>query len=213
MRNKTILCLYPIDTTTDFLMPIYEFLSQFDGFNGYRISTSKQDINDIKFEIEKSSSNNMIIFLGHGASHCVYGSVKEKILTSDDLIKYNNADCIFLSCRSSEFLKSHNGNHIGFGDMPTDYDEVEAERQLNDAQYLEGLDEIDIEYYRNQIVDFFINAIRMSQLKSLEGFYTAIKLFANKEISNLLLNKKRNHYRLLADLIYCWKDEMEYSHT
>lgn len=213
MKNKTIVCLYPIDPTTDFLMPIYEILSQFDGFNGYRISTSEQDINDIKFEIEKSSSYNMIIFLGHGASHCIYGSMKEKISTSNDLIRYNNADCIFLSCRSSEFLKAHNGNHIGFGDMPTDYNEVEAERQLNDIEYLEGLDERDIEYYRNQIVDFFIKAIRMSQLKSLEEFYKAIKLFANKEISVLLLNKQRNHYRHLADLIYCWKDEMEYRHT
>lgn len=97
--------------------------------------------------------------------------------------------------------------------MPTDYNEVEAERQLNDIEYLEGLDERDIEYYRNQIVDFFIKAIRMSQLKSLEEFYKAIKLFANKEISVLLLNKQRNHYRHLADLIYCWKDEMEYRHT
>lgn len=103
MRNKTIVCLYPIDPTTDFLMPIYEFLSKFDGFNGYRISTSEQDINDIKFEIEKLSSNNMIIFLGHGASHCIYGSVKEKILTSNDLIRYNNADCIFYHVVQANF--------------------------------------------------------------------------------------------------------------
>lgn len=210
MINKNIICIYPVDSTTDFLIPLYELLSKFDNFKGYRLVTADDNIQILKNSLSDIESGSILLFLGHGASHCLYGSHKERIFTSLDLDLLEKFECIFLSCRSEEFLKQHNEAYIGFGDMPTDYAEVESERTLNDCDYLKGYDSSDIEYYRQQIVNIFADAINFVGIDSLERLYKSIKLFANKEISRILVNKEDPNYRARADLLFEWKDEITY---
>lgn len=67
-----ILCLYPMDETTLFLNPIFDFLSNMDSFKGIRFESNEKDVELAIDAIKTCDEDTIIIFLGHGASHCLY---------------------------------------------------------------------------------------------------------------------------------------------
>ena len=213
--NHRIACIYPMDETTGFLLPIFERLQKESNFIDYRFDTN--DINSVdkmKDDLLNLEQPSFIVFLGHGASYCLYGTPKgdkKKILFSiDDLKLFQNHSCFFLSCRSSEFLRTKAQSYIGFGDIPTDYLEIISERDLGDIHYMSGINEAEIELYKSYIVDIILHTIDSCGCESLLTFYNKLKLYTNKQIADLLVNKEVPNYRLLADLLYSWKSEIEY---
>ena len=214
MNNK-IVCIYPIDKTTEFLLPIFERLQKESNFIDYRFDTNDTNsVNKMKDDLSNLEQPSFIVFLGHVASYCLYGTPEENkkkvLFSADDLSLFQNHNCFFLSCRSSEYLSGKAQSYIGFGDIPTDYLEIISERDLGDIHYMCGIDETDIELYKKYIVDIILHTIDCCGCDSLLIFYNKIKLYINKRIADLLVNKEIQNYRLMADLLYSWKSEIEY---
>lgn len=183
MNNK-IVCIYPIDKTTEFLLPIFERLQKESNFIDYRFDTNDTNsVNKMKDDLSNLEQPSFIVFLGHGASYCLYGTPEENkkkvLFSADDLSLFQNHNCFFLSCRSSEYLSGKAQSYIGFGDIPTDYLEIISERDLGDIHYMCGIDETDIELYKKYIVDIILHTIDCCGCDSLLIFYNKIKLYIN----------------------------------
>lgn len=211
-----LICIYPKDETTDFLLPIYEQLESLSDFVGYRFDTNdssktKNLYDDLK-QLEKDS---IIFFLGHGASNKLYGSVDkggnkltlfEKTNTED----IKNTNFVGIACRSNDFAYDHLHNYIGFGDITSDYSEVLAERSIGDANYLEWISEEDIINIQNEFVSSISEAVKLSECADLHSIYRMLKLCFNKRIASLLVNKGIQNYREIADMLYEINDEMSF---
>ena len=217
--NKLVLCIFPIDETTDFLHPIYDAISSVSvKFNGVRIdTTNEEEVDKLKKELLSLSDNITIVFLGHGASHCLYGTPtveKNRLFKKEDLTIIKNKINFIFSCNSKDLLDNIEAlKYIGFGDMPTEFNEITSERALNDASYLEGIIEQDINIYKEVIVDIIAKSIKESKFLSLEDLYRNIKLFANISIVDILTKKNSPNFRMIADLIYEWKDNMTFKYN
>ena len=209
-----LVCIFPEDETTDFLMPIYEQLELLPDFAGYHFDTNDssktKNLHDALLQI---TVNDFVFFLGHGASNILYGSVDEngEKLT---LFDKKNSGCIKkanfvgVACRSKDFANKHLPNYIGFGDITSDYSEVLAERNIGDSDYLEWASEKDIENFRNEFVGAIADAVKLSECKSLQSIYRMMKLCFNKRIASLLVNRQVPNYRQVADMLYDINDEL-----
>ncbi len=217
MKMNKIICIYPEDCTTNFLMPIYESLHVLPNFKGYRCNTAIDDNKKIIIDSLNSSEENCILFfLGHGASNKLYGSIdaegnKQILFDNHHVDLLNKFHVVGLACRSSEFLSNHIENHIGFGDITSDFTEVQNTRDLEDPDFLSWATEDDIECFCIELVDIFKNAIKYTQCKDLLFFYKILRLSINKKIANLLIAREVNNYRHIADMLYNFLDDITYS--
>lgn len=213
-----LICIYPVDVTTDFLLPIYEQLGVLPDFVGYRFDTNDssktKNLFDALYQLDNDA---FIFFIGHGASNKLYGSVdkdgEKNILfnkVNTEFVKKTNF--IGIACRSKEFADKHFQNHIGFGDITSDYSEVMAERNLGYSDYLEWASEGDIINFRNEFVCAIVEAVRLSECKSLQSTYKMMKLCLNKRIALLLVNRYIPNYRQIADMLYDINDELILKH-
>ena len=209
-----LMCIYPVDVTTDFLLPIYERLELLPDFAGYRFDTNDSSkTKNLHDELLQIAENGFVFFLGHGASNKLYGSVDEngeKLTLFDkknsECIK--NASFVGVACRSKDFADKHLPNYIGFGDITSDYSEVLAERNIGDPDYLEWASEEDIINFRNEFVGAIVDAVKLSECKSLQSIYRMMKLCFNKRIALLLTNRNLQNYRQVADMLYNINDEL-----
>ena len=213
-----LICIFPKDETTDFLLPIYEQLENLSDFVGYRFDTNDSSkTKNLHDELLQIAENDFIIFLGHGASNKLYGSVNEngEKLT---LFDKKNSECIKkavfvgVACRSKDFADKHLPNYIGFGDITSDYSEVLAERNVGEPDSLEWASEEDITNFQNEFVGAITDAVRLSECANLHLIYKMIKLCFNKRIASLLVNRKLQNFRQIADMLYDVNDEMSF-HT
>lgn len=209
-----LICIYPKDETTDFLLPIYEQLESLSDFVGYRFDTNDSSkTKNLHDKLLQVTDNDFIIFLGHGASNKLYGSVDEngEKLT---LFDKKNSECIKkasfvgVACRSKDFADKHLSNYIGFGDITSDYSEVLEERNVGDPDYLEWASEADIINFQNEFVGAIVDAVKLSECCDLCSLYKMVKLSFNKRIASLLMNRHLRNYRQIADMLYDINDEM-----
>ena len=78
MKMSKLMCIYPVDKTTDFLLPIYEQLELLPDFVGYRFDTNDSSkTKNLHNASHQIAENDFVFFLGHGASNKLYGSVNE----------------------------------------------------------------------------------------------------------------------------------------
>lgn len=210
-----IVCIFPKDDSTDFLIPIYESLETFSDFKGFRVDTNNESERNELFSVLSNNKDEelLVVFLGHGASNCLYGSAnnndKIKLFDKDNIIILSNHPIICLACNSKDFLKKKHPNYIGFGDIPSDFSEVKAERNLGDPNYLSWANDEDIISFRKIIVDAFVQTIKTTHCDNLLNFYGLLKLLVNKKIATLLMERNTSHYREIADMLYEFADEME----
>lgn len=212
---RKVICIYPKDQSTDFLKPVYEQLKQISYFTGYCFDTIVSQETQKLYNSLYFDKDSMLIFLGHGSSNKLYGSVdklnKKQVLFNETNIDHiKDLDFICIACRSNEFAQKYFKNYMGFGDITSDFSEVIAERNLGDPNYLEWAHEFDITNFRNLFVESLKNAILTSRCSSIVSLYKMLKLSINKQIANLLLEKNMPNYRHLADMLYTIQTEMEY---
>lgn len=206
--KSNLICIYPEDPTTNFLLPIYECLSRLPNFRGYRNNTILQDNRtQIIDALTKAETSSTIVFLGHGASNKLYGSVdiddsKQVLLDDSNIELFDNFNTICVSCRSAEFLKKCHGSFIGFGDITSDFQEVLATRQFEDAYYLSWAEETDINLFNNLFVQILRKTIEYTKCADIRLMYRILELYINKTISHLLIERKFNNYRHIADMFY-----------
>ena len=215
MNSSNILIVRPVDLSISFLETIFEGLNDFKSI--IIEPNDKSYANGIK-HINEMPNSSTIIFLGHGSSNCLYGahnlSYERKPLVQNSNISILKNKSIFsLSCRSSEFLYKNRSvikNFIGFNYLPTDWDDIVAERDLGDPNYLLNIREEDIVYYKNTLAKMVLSSFikNKKSIADFERIFLYIKLMVNKEISKILVEKPMPNYRLLADIWYVTKQGM-----
>ncbi len=216
--NK-IICVFPEDETTLFLKRVYDLLETYDVIC-YSFNTNNDEIlkNKVKSELEELCEDSCFIFLGHGASHVVYGSPNNdentSFLTKKEIENLKCKMCL-VSCRSSELLDKKR-NSIGFGEIPTDYNVDVLRMRENDVSYLKNINETHIEQFKLIFVNIMLSSFK--QWFSCESYSIAklnsfFRLFINKNICDLLLNKKGNNYnyRGIANILYDLKYDLKYT--
>lgn len=212
---RKIVCIYPEDKSTNFLLPIYKQLEHLSGFVGYRFDTlgsheTKSLYNSTNFE-----KGSLLFFLGHGASNKLYGSVdengnKQVLFNADNIAHIKNLDFVGIACRSREFANNRIHRYIGFGDITSDFSEIETGRNLGDPNYMDWASEDDIIHFQHAFTTAIVNAIKLSQCMDLLSLYKMLKLCINKQISELLIQKELSNYRSIADMLFEVLSDMEF---
>lgn len=202
-----MICIYPKDTSTDFLFPFYEKLCSM-GITGFHCDTNLNK-DKVLYAIEKSE---VIIFLGHGTSFSLMGTPineeRTNIIDKENVSLLCNKKLFLLSCRSAEFCESFGLNQsIGFGMMPTGVDDVFS--MLNEDSNFPNLDQNDIDVYNKALVNALCLAFDLVSIDHLEELYNKFKFSVNIEITKCLLEKESPMYREVADLLQDLKNDCE----
>ncbi len=209
---SNVICIFPKDETTDFLFPIFESLSKSVSFWGARSDNNEELFRSVSDKMETiKNQNNLIVFIGHGASNCLYGTPqnneKIKLFDLSNISLFANQNIFFLSCRSAEFInsipKDNIVNGIGFGDIITEYREVVAERDTGDSSFGTDINNEVIEDFKNSLVNIVKCTFEYPIVQNLclDNLFLYLKLMINKEISDILINKNIKSYRTVADLL------------
>jgi len=170
MNSKNVLCIFVEDPTLTFLKPIKSYLEK--GFDCFIIEPSDESYQKGVKKIESVPDNGLIIFIGHGASHCFYGACSHNYESKPLVNRSNNhilknKSIFALSCRSSDFLESNKSiikNYIGFGNLPTEWHEIIAERDCGDSMYLKGITESDILIFKNSLNELILSCLLSEDL-------------------------------------------------
>lgn len=212
---RKIVCIFPENESTDFLLPIYKQLEILSGFVGYRFNTlDSQARNKFHRELNQVEDNSLLLFLGHGASNRLYGSVdnngnKQILFDKDNIEQLRNKNFIGIACRSNEFAHNLFHNYIGFGDITSDFSEIKEERDFGDPHYMDWATIEDIVVFRQEFTEAIVEAIRLTHCENLLSMYKMIKLCFNKRIATLLVNKNVSNYRHIADLLFDVTNDIE----
>ena len=169
--------------------------------------------------IQKATSDDLIIFLGHGGSDYWQGAAEynydgsvsngiEKYIDKSNIEVLADKKIISFSCNSTEKLGElaiENGaiTFWGFGDIPTDYNSIFFE----DKPFERG---------RARFKGELINSLKLSIFRGIQDHLTFeqtflyFKLRINKSHSDLILNHKGfKGNRKVGELLFSVKNEMK----
>ena len=200
-----MVCIFPKDETTDFLLPLYDKLCSL-GFKGLHVDTN-DNIEQVLEAIEKAK---VVVFLGHGTSYSLMGTPfngdKTNIIHKDNISILKDKRMFLLSCRSAEFCETYNlYPSIGFGMMPTGLEDVHS--MIDEDVNFPALKQQDIDVYNKALINAISSAFNSGSMDKMEDLYNKVKLYANIEITNCLLQKNTPMFREVADLIQDMKNE------
>jgi hypothetical protein len=217
MNSSNVLIIKPVDLSVSFLDPIFKGLVN---YNSIIIEPNEESYKRGVQHINEMPDSSTIMFLGHGASHCLYGAhdlsfERKPLVNNSNISIFKNKNIFSLSCRSSEFLYKNRSvmkQFIGFGNLPTDLNDIIAERDLGDPNYLLNIQEEDISFYKKTLAEIVHSSLSKSRfnMEDFEKIYLHMKLMINKEISKILIEKPIPNFRLLADIWYETKREMSF---
>ncbi|WP_101690208.1 hypothetical protein [Dysgonomonas massiliensis] len=211
-----IICVYPIedDKSTDFLEPIYKMLKKIPDINFVEYRLQNENDTDEMIQDISAKDESLIIYMGHGSSLDLQQNYKP-ILKRDSLIILKGKRVFFLSCRSAELLKKCGvpmKEYIGFGDMLTSWQEIMAERNL-DANAYKGITEEHIELFNSILTNSVCQSLAktIEQKKSFQYLFLKIKIYLNREITRLLLDKQVVGYEILVERLFDLKYNLSLS--
>lgn len=217
---SSVLLLFPEDNSTDFLFPMYEKIASFEFVKAVRVPYSENVSNDVHKYIEELNEDCLCVFIGHGRGNCLYGGIgkngdKQILITeleASDVFCHKNI--LLIACNSTEFIIgccNEVSQAIGFGSIPTDWEEVLATRNV-DVDAYPGISEKDIDIFKVIFIEIMMDSLMLSfdRRYNLSRLYSNISLFINKKISSLLIDKQVDNYRKIADLLYQLKSELTY---
>lgn len=189
-----VIVIHPPDRTTEFLGGITKAFGQVEeivllepGAN-YEALTLDKELSEIY------QDGDIIFFLGHGRSDALYGALDDKgqrtILLTRDQVRgiLANRNGVLFSCHSASLLKkigSDVNKYVGFGNMPTDWDEIMAHRDIADFQYLSNLTDNSLGKFRSILVAIVV-ATRFSLTKS-SNFSREVYLTLRLELNMAML--------------------------
>lgn len=212
--------IHPLDTSTSFLEEISFFLKKSfpDHVNILRLNKGAKAKNECLDFINDQNEDSNFFFFGHGASYCLYGvpetsSTFDILINKNNLSIFDNKNLYCLSCESSDFLKKERKNNhlkscIGYGYIPSEYDEIIAIRE-GDANFLTGISEEDIKIFLSYLISIHKHSIKdfISQNLSFYELYNLIRLRINKSISSIILKDKQGYNRQAVSELYKLKNE------
>lgn len=200
---NNILCISPIDLSTQFLKPIVESLSLLSGVTLLCGDSTDDEFYEKLESYLKDTCFSTIVFLGHGTKSMLYGSNLNILLDTYDLGAINDKSFILFSCYSKELLSRIDAHsYIGFGFIPSGLDDVRDQRFLHNVD-LSILSDEDWENIRRIYCEIWLNAIQENNgLLNLKGLGNKLTLNINKHIVKILLNKYIPERKLYADILY-----------
>ena len=149
---NNILCIYPKDSTTEFLRPVYNAICAKPHVVGLELDT----IEDDDF-LEKLSDHladaDFVFFLGHGSSSCLYGTNLNPLIDDKmgNIESLRNKSLLLFACKSAEFIKNyHFQDSLGFGFIPTSLDD--ARDGVLHSVNLRNIDSSCLDMFRQAIV-------------------------------------------------------------
>lgn len=219
---SSIIILHPRDTTTDFLCEISNSITSKYKENVVllRPEFTKESHLDCVQELKDAKKDQLIIFLGHGASNCLCGSTNGEFSYHDFILEealniFENQRVVLISCRSEEYLKKYHVGariiaSIGFGDLPTETEEIDTLQRIS-AIYDQVNQKI-LDRFKSSLNEVISASIidGIEKQMSFMELYNRIRLRINKKISEVLIVNKSLENRKLATLLSVMKTEMKY---
>lgn len=205
-----ILCIYPQDQTTAFLEPVYDELCQRFGAEGLKGDPTEDD-DYLERLANLAQEAETIVFLGHGSSSVLYGINFNMLICEEngniDLLRHKHL--ILFACHSSDFIKRQGlTNALGFGEIPSsDYDV--ANGKLHGLP-IKDLNDSDVEYIKAAIVRIWENSLAEVDVTDYNRFHQAFSYHTTKEIVRCLATRGTQNFRLIADVLYYLKIDMDY---
>lgn len=205
MNNGPMLVIFPKDPTTDFLQDIVVYLTA--EVTSRRISVLRIEPSDEshRYSLEQIEASGCasIVFLGHGSSTSLSGAMSntyrcEKFISLKNINVFKGKKLVLLSCNSESLIKSAKlsgyDEAIGFGDLPTDWNDVQAAREY-DVNAYRGFSQEIIEKFRYSLVeiikfslaDFLNDGLTFKDLRNLM-FLRLNKRIAKYYVSNREFN-------------------------
>jgi len=214
-----LLIIHPQDSTTDFLNPIWSFISNQFGENITirNISFSDEEHTKVKDEIIKYDGKN-ILFLGHGNSTHLMGAKSQNyscdtFINRDELLLFKSKTVLSFSCKSSDYLRFvKDFSYIGFDDIPSDMTEVVGARELEHDIYPDVNEDV-INEFRKIMVRIVANSVYdwIESDYDIERLYNRLKIRIDKEIVGLLNGSDKNKFRIATvGLLNKLKRDMRY---
>jgi hypothetical protein len=217
---SNIVIVYPEDHTIDFLEPIRKILEElFPKANLFRPQPDT-------FGSEITDETDLVIFLGHGTPSQLYGSINKKgeksqflDITNGSLL-FDDLSVIIFSCNSTEYLtkvkvKAKIDCYLTFGDMPTDWEHIQHNRD-NNSNYLKDFKDEHLEYYKSSIVESVVEGIKNGvRTNSIIGIPKRISFIINQKINDVILGKKwsKSQKIQMIELLDDFKQEIKYAQS
>ena len=204
---KKIVCIYPEDPTTAFLLPLYEHICTNMQAIGIHNDTTEEDDSLDKLYAEIKDAE-IVVFLGHGTSRLLYGSNCANIVFEENNCNLlRDKRLLLLACNSDQFIKNYKlTDAIGFGFLPTSLDDARQTKILHSIT-VEHFGKKDVECYNVSLVNAFIHALCETTLSDFHLFKERLRFSISREIVECLLEKEAPNYRTVADeLYYVYKD-------
>lgn len=214
--NKEIqfLCIHPEDETTLFLEPIGKLFRE----NYIKVQPLDQSHEEAIQKIQAAEEKSIIIFLGHGTQNLLYSSEtsayekKEFINISLSNSIFKNKNILLVSCFSADLINKFDTYNcaIGFGNIISSIEERNAEAELFSGKYI-NIDKKDIDIFNNCYVTSIKKSIKLliESKINFHQLYTYIRLYLNKEINKVLLDKNLSNRLEIATLLFLLRDEIK----
>lgn len=205
--SKTV-CIYPQDSTTDFLRPLCDHIcATFDAVEvGYDTSGDDDPLEVIYNEIKDAQT---VFFLGHGMSTCLYASILDNVelFNKDNIHLLEGKHLFLLACNSNQFIdKFKLTGSIGFGFLPTSEEDVERTKQYHKID-ISTTSILDVDCFKTSLVQCLCNTLSEETMDDFYLFKERMLFNTCGEIVDCLTNKKSTNYRIVADeLYYMYKD-------
>lgn len=203
-----VLCIYPKDKTTEFLEPLFDDICK--RCSAVPLLGDPQDDDDYLDKLEElAGKSETIVFLGHGSSGVLYGVNFNELIYDYNVDMLRGKNLVLFACNSVGFIHKFGLTHaLGFGIVPTsDYD---AETGKLHSLNLKVLTLPDITYIQQAIVRIWQKTLAEADLSDVRRFYAVFSYYTNVEIVSCLKNCSHQNFRLIADILYYLKDDMDY---
>ncbi len=210
--------MFPVDDSTNFLEPVRMVLKKKLGATIIRGDTTREEYrNEISNRLHELTEQDVFVFMGHGASYCLYGSPQggelQPLFGKDALSLPNQSRSLLISCRSNDFIESLQlVNAIGFGEIPATWEEMRKLRE-EDCSCYAGVDEDTISEYRKSFVKALRGALNLWEpSESLCQLYQNIRLCITGQIVRHLLGQTftQQQKQGFFEMLYKLKQEVDF---
>ena len=201
-KPEKTLILFPEDPTTSFLEEIFKFLidevpqSKFDLI---RIAPLSEAHNQALKETLKPTYKT-VAFIGHGTNNMLFGArskgyENKAFITAKEFSVFKGKKLVLISCDSGSLLKKNRQSGfldcIGFGDLPTDWSDIQSAREVEANSY-KGFTQENMELFKGNLVEVFKYSFAdfLKNDLSIKELYTLIELRINKRLAKYYLENR-----------------------
>lgn len=235
--KKFVLIVHPKDHTTGFLSKIKNYLKSIfpDITHHFNIQFNEKSHNDCLEKISSHNSEGLILFLGHGRSEKLFGSIsklyleevsdeakadspeiyfgKETFIDFSNIQIFQNKKIICLSCNSRgkiglEAVKKGAKVFFGFGNLPLSVQELKEEGEQNTP----GSSLFNVERHLKKEITYIVKKTLELGLKNNYTFLQLLNLMqfiTSQIISEYLVDKKAIRERkIIVGYLYNFKKEI-----